>query len=155
MLRRPGLRPEGAEGEHGLVEEDDFLLVHLRQLDQRAHADEEFVVLLVGEVDLLLDPLDELELDLVPLVQAPQSGHRNPDLAVAAVEPLDPLLQRCVGPLLQRPRVRNVRHLLWTEFGPDLLCDWNVISQGLDTNLDQVDDRAVWDPGELCDRSIA
>jgi hypothetical protein len=93
MLRRPGLRAEGAEGEHGLIEEDDLLLVHLRQLDQGAHADEQLVVLLVGEVDFLLYTLNELKLDLVPLVQAPQSGHRYPDLAIAAVEPLYPLLQ--------------------------------------------------------------
>jgi hypothetical protein len=29
MLRRPGLRAEGAKGEHGLIKKDDLLFVHL------------------------------------------------------------------------------------------------------------------------------
>ena len=74
-MRGPRLGAEGAEGKYCLVEEDELLLVDLGKFDQRAHADKQLVVLLLGEVDLLLHALDELELDFILQVKTPKGGH--------------------------------------------------------------------------------
>ena len=70
MVRGPRLGAEGAEREYRLVEEDDLLLVDLGKFDQRAHADEQLVVLLLSEINLLLNAFDKFELNLLAQVEA-------------------------------------------------------------------------------------
>jgi len=148
-VRGPRLGPEGAEGEHRLIQEDDFLLECLRELYKRAHTDEEVTVLLLGEIDVFLNSFDELELDLVALVEAPQGRDRDLDLSEPPVEPLDTLLQRGMCLLIESVRTYKIGDVMPTELLADCPDNWINCYLGLQSNLDEVDDRAQREPGHL------
>ena len=148
-MRGPRLGAECAEGEHSLIQEDDLLIAGLRELYKRSHAGEEVAVLLLVKVDLLLHALDELVLDLVALVKAPQSRYRDLDLSEPPVEPLDTLLQRGMCLLVESVRAYKIGDVMPTELLADCPYDWIHCYLGLHSSLDEVDDGAQREPGQL------
>ena len=148
-MRGPRLGAERAEGEHSLIQEDDLLIAGLRELNKRSHAGEEVAVLLLVKVDLLLDALDELVLDLVALVKAPQSRYRDLDLSEPPVEPLDTFLQRGMCLLVESVRAYKIGDVMPTELLADCPYDWIHCYLGLQSNLDEVNYGAYREPGQL------